>query len=675
MKPITRRRFIKGSIIATAGISTSAYLLQRHWFSKTLDDAGLVYRSGEAQSAHRRGKKVLILGFDALDPQLLVRFVEAGKLPHFQALMRTGSFQPLATSIPPLSPVAWANFITGMNPGGHGLFDFIHRDPQTMVPYLSTTKTEPAKRTLRLGKWTIPLSQGKVTLLRQGKSFWETLEEHDIPTTIFRVPSNFPPAGTKVRSLSGMGTPDIQGTYGSFSFFTDEPMSKYKDVSGGEVFPVTVVQNRVTGKLFGPVNSFKKAAPRSSIGFTAILDPQNPVAKIQVQDHDILLNQGEWSPWINIDFTLVPFVQRVSAICRFYLKQVRPHFNLYVTPINMDPCSPAMPISTPQSYAQELCQCFGPFYTQGMPEDTKALSSGVLNDGEFLQQARIVLDERLQMFDYELERFKAGVLFFYFGSVDLLSHMFWRTMDPNHPAYDPTSPYRQVIEQTYQEMDAVLGNALEKIDSQTTLIVMSDHGFAPFYRTFNLNTWLKNEGYASLIDESDRGEKEFLRNVNWAKTRAYGLGLYGLYINLQGRESGGIVRPGAEQQALIEEIKRKLLAVRDSKTGQPVIARAYKTAEVYTGEYAKHAPDLIVGYNRGYRSSWETVLGKFPEGVLQDNTGKWSGDHCTAEQVPGVLLTNKPIRVSDPALYDLAPTVLAEFGIPKGDGMVGNSLF
>jgi predicted AlkP superfamily phosphohydrolase/phosphomutase len=608
-----------------------------------------------------------------MDPQLLQRFVAAGELPHFQSLMQQGSFRFLATSVPPLSPVAWANFITGMNPGGHGLFDFIHRDPQTMLPYLSTSKAEAPQRTVRLGNWVMPLSRGNLTLLRHGKSFWETLEAYGIPTTIFRVPSNFPPVGSDARSVSGMGTPDIQGTYGTFSFFTTEPADTYDDVSGGKVFPVAMVENQLHAKLSGPPNSFRVGNPLTSIDFTAIRDARHPVAKIQIQDHDILLKQGEWSPWINIDFTLMPLVERVSAMCRFYLKEVHPHFKLYVTPVNIDPCSPAMPISTPESYAQELCQCCGPFYTQGMPEDTKALSSNVLEDGEFLQQAHLVLEEHLRLYDYELQRFQTGVLFFYFGGVDLISHMFWRTMDPSHPLYDPTNPHRRAIVQAYRELDAVLGKALRKVDPETTLLVMSDHGFAPYYRSFHLNTWLKQEGYISLHETASDAEPE-LEHVNWAKTRAYGLGLYGLYINLQGREAMGTVPPTAAYDDLLDEISRKLLAVRDPATGQPVVARVYKAAEVYSGAHAQEAPDLIVGYHRGYRSSWETVLGQFPPGLIEDNTGKWSGDHSTAEQVPGVLLSNKPLRVTQPALYDLAPTILAEFGIPIQPGMIGQVL-
>ena len=625
-------------------------------------------------SAGVNKKKVLVLGFDGMDPQILERLVQEGNLPNFQHLMKTGDYKPLRTSIPPQSPVAWSNFITGMNPGGHGLFDFIHRDPETMVPYLSTTKTESAKRTISIGNWVIPLSRGKVSLLRHGKAFWEILEEKGVLSTIFRVPANFPPvADTEVHQLSGMGTPDIQGTYGTFSFYTDEHIDKYGEVSGGKVYPIEVVNNKVQAKLFGPINSFKKDAPQSTIDFTVFIDSENPVAKIVVQDHQILLKEKEWSDWVRVEFNIIPLLQKVNGIGRFYLKEVHPHFKLYVTPINIDPSSPALPISTPEDYSEELCEEIGAFYTQGIPEDTKALSAAVLDDGEFFQQTNIVLNEELRMFDYELSRFKSGALFFYVGRVDQLGHMFWRTMDPNHPAYDRDSRYHHVIEQTYREMDAILEKALQKIDEDTTLIVLSDHGFAPFYRAFNLNTWLKNEGYISVVDDS---ESELLQNVDWTKTRAYGLGFNALYLNLNGRERNGIVQPGAEREALMDELSKKLLTIRDSETGKQVISRVYKSDEIYTGSFVKSAPDLIIGYNREYRSSWETVLGKFPKEILRDNTEKWSGDHLMeADLVPGILLANKKIKSEHPALYDLAPTILAVFGIPRQEGMVGEALF
>lgn len=617
-------------------------------------------------------KKVIVLGFDGMDPQILQRLVRDGKLPNFARLMTIGDFKPLATSMPPQSPVAWATFITGMNPGGHGIFDFIHMDPETLTPYLSTSKAEPAKRTVRIGQWEIPLSSGKVTLLRHGKAFWEILEEKGISATIVRVPANFPPAETQARQLSGMGTPDIQGTYGTFSFYTTEPVAKYHDVSGGEVFPVTVAKNKVQGELFGPINSFRRGAPQTAIPFTVFIDPTNPVAKIVLSDHQILLKEGEWSDWVSVTFPIVPMLYSVSSICRFYLKEIRPEFKLYVTPINIDPASPALPISTPDHYSEELAEEIGPFYTQGIPEDTNALSADVLDDEEFLQQTQIALDEELRMFEREINRFSSGLLFFYIGRTDQLAHMFWRTMDPQHPAYNQASRHQHVIEDTYRDVDRVLGKAMQKIDAQTTLIVLSDHGFAPFYRAFSLNTWLKNEGYIAVTNDD---EGELFRNVNWAKTRAYGVGFNGLYVNLYGREKRGAVHSGPERERLLAEITEKLLAVRDPKTGEQVVSKVYRAETLYTGPYVQRAPDLIIGYNKGYRSSWETVLGEFPKDLLRDNTEKWSGDHLmAAELVPGILLANKPIVSAHPSLQDLAPTILAEFGIAKESGMIGSAV-
>lgn len=545
-----------------------------------------------------------------------------------------------------------------------------------MIPYLSTSRTEPAKRTLRLGSWVIPLSSGKITLLRQGKAFWQILEEQGIPTTIVRAPANFPPVKSKIRQLSGMGTPDLHGTYGIFSFFTDEPIANYKVDSGGDLFPVRVVNHQVQAKLLGPGNSFRVGAPPSAVDFSVLVDPAHPVAKIVIQDQQYLLKEGEWTPWIQIQFEMVPLLQSVRGMVRFYLKEAHPHFKLYATPINIDPSAPALPISTPEAYSHELFEEIGPFYTQGMPHDTKALSRGILEDGEFLQQAKIVFDEHMRMFEYELNRFKSGFLFFYTDRVDQLGHMFWRAMDPKHPLYVPGSQYAHVIEETYKNMDMILGKALERLDSQTTLMVMSDHGFAPFYRAFNLNTWLKEQGYVKLVDRPTKDGAEFFANVSWGETRAYGLGINGLYINLKGREPRGVVEPGTERDSLLKEITEKLLAVRDPKTGEQVIRRVYRAEEVYSGPALQEAPDLIIGYSRGYRVSWESVLGKFSQMLFEDNTDKWSGDHAmAAELVPGVIVVNKKIKSSHPALYDLAPTILKEFGISKGEGMVGKNLF
>ncbi len=519
--------------------------------------------SGNQDRAVTR-EKVIVLGIDGMDPGILVRLVDAGRMPNFGRLMKDGHFRPLKTSIPPQSPVAWSNFITGMNPGGHGIFDFIHRDPATLSPYLSTSRTEEGSYSLSLGSWRVPLSAGRVNLLRRGRAFWEVLSQNGIPSTILRVPANFPPAGRSAYQLSGMGTPDLQGTYGTFSFYTQEPEPRDSDVSGGKIFPLKVHDRHFEAQLMGPPNTFRTSRTQASAAFEGTVDPENRVVRIKLQDHQFLLQEGSWSEWIEVEFELVPFIHSVQGICRFYLKEVDPYLKIYVTPVNIHPASPALPISNPADYSHQMCEQIGLFSTLGIPEDTKALSSKVLEDEEFLQQADGVFQEELRMLDYGLRNFHQGLFFFYLGRLDQLSHMFWRTMDPQHPTYRENSSHAEVILDGYVEMDKVLGQVLEKSDDQTTLLVMSDHGFAPFYRSFHLNSWLKEQGYISLIDFSEGG---MLRNVDWSQSRAYGFGFNGLYVNLYGREPRGIVRAGADREALLEEISAKLLELRDPESG------------------------------------------------------------------------------------------------------------
>ena len=630
-----------------------------------------------ARANSHTDQRLIILGIDGMDPQLLHRFMREGKMPNFAKLEAQGDFRPLTTSIPPQSPVAWSNLITGMNAGGHGIFDFIHRDPKTLALYFSASKVEGPKHSIHLGNWAIPLGGGSAEQLRQGTAFWQILDQHGIPNTIFRIPSNFPPVAAKGKTLSGMGTPDLRGTYGTFSFYTDDPTATPGSVEGGQVIPVQVENSRVTANLIGPDNSFRKGSPAATESFSVAVDPLESVAKFTVQDHEFILREGEWSDWVRVEFQLIPFFGNVKGMCRFYLKQAHPRFQLYVSPINIDPADPALPISTPSSYSRSLTDEVGEFHTQGIAEDTKALSDGMLDDKEYLQQARTVLAEHRRIFDAEFPKFNQGVFFFYFSSLDLNSHMFWRLMDPNHPEYDAALAEQNgsAIADFYQQIDQVLGEVLPRLDDRTTLLVLSDHGFAPYNRSFNLNTWLLNNGYIKLKSGASTDSSEPLANVDWTQTRAYGLGLNGLYLNLKGRETNGIVEPSAAD-ALMAEIRAKLLAVHDPKSQQQVITRIDLASEVYQGPYARSGPDMLVGYNRGYRAGWQTILGAFPPDELEDNSNPWSGDHCMDYTlVPGVLLSNRKISASSPALTDIAPTILAEFGIAKAQGMIGQSVF
>ena len=625
------------------------------------------------------GPRVLVLGFDGMDPRLLQEFRAEGVMPNVDRFLAGGGqFTEFGTSTPPQSPVAWSNFITGMDPGGHGIFDFIHRDPETLLPFFSASEAKGPTRFWRFGSWKIPREGGEVRNLRHGKAFWELLADRGIDATIFKVPSNFPPVECEVRSLSGMGTPDITGNYGISTLITDDPPVD-RDLGGGRVVSVYLDDGRFTADLEGPPNAYREGDPPARVTVTGRVDRERGSVWLDVDGTHVVLDQGQWSGWVRVNFPLIPLVKGVSGICRFYFMQADP-LRLYVTPIQIDPEHPAMPISTPGDYSRRIVERTGLFYTQGLPDDTSALENGFLPDAGYVEQSELVLQERRRQFDAELDRFAKldeGLLFFYFNSPDQTCHMMWRNMDPGSPTHAEADPdQKDRIRRVYQELDAVLGLALDRVPDDTVIMVMSDHGFAPWNRAFNLNTWLYENGYLVLLPETDPADVQMLIGVDWSRTRAYGLGINGLYLNLAGREKEGIVQPGAEEQALLAELKAKLEAVVDPVDGRRAIKTADRSDQVYHGDQRTIGPDIVVGYYRGWRGSNESALGEIPDAVFMDNMLKWSGDHCiAASEVPGILMANRPLLRKHPALVDMAPTILGLFGITPPPEMVGGSVF
>jgi predicted AlkP superfamily phosphohydrolase/phosphomutase len=613
--------------------------------------------------------RVIILGLDGLDYDLASRLMKEGRLPGLSRLAKTGGFAPLGTAIPAQSPVAWSNFITGLDAGGHGIFDFIQRDAVTMEPYLSTSRTEPPRHVLKLGGWQFPLSGGKVELLRRGRAFWEILEGHGIPTTVLRIPANFPPSGTAGRELSGMGTPDILGGYGTFSYYTTDRLAFLgKPMSGlGNVYRVEETDGVVHAQLVGPDHPLKTMPEKLTADFTVYVDPDRRAVKLVVGDEERLLQEGEWSDWVPASFGLMP-TQHLPVQARFYLKQVRPQLALYVSPLNFDPLAPALPISNPASYAADLARATGRYYTQGMPENTAALTAGVFSRAEFLAQAKIAGREVLDQFPYVLSRFDRGLLFYYEGNTDLISHMMWRPMDPGHPAYDPVNdpPFADAVPSAYEEADRLVTHALDHMGEDALLIAMSDHGFTSWRRTFHLNAWLYQNGYLAVKDETLPAGRELLTNVDWTRTRAYGFGLNGLYVNLQGREKDGIVPP-SERETLLAELKTALEATVDPQTGKPAVGHVYLRDETFSdGGQRAIGPDAVVGYAKGTRGADSSALGEIEREVLVDNDKPWSGDHeMDTPTVPGILATSRPLKRPARNLSELNASVLAEFGVEE----------
>ncbi|MCK4850611.1 MAG: alkaline phosphatase family protein, partial [Phycisphaerae bacterium] len=314
--------------------------------------------------------------------------------------------------------------------------------------------------------------------------------------------------------------------------------------------------------------------------------------------------------------------------------------------------------------------------TLGLAEDSWALNEKVLVDASFIEQCIQMDLEREKMFFDALDKVKHGLCVCVFDGTDRLQHTFWRDIDKDHPALRerPTPAGRNVISELYQRMDALVGRTLAKCKGKdTVLTVISDHGFNTFRRGVDLNRWLEANGYLSL--KNGQRDEKHLSAIDWSRTRAFAVGLTGIFVNLKGRESQGMVEPGTEAEQLREEIAAKLAELRDPQTGEKAIKQVYNALKIYRGPYKGESPDLIVGYERGYRASWETAIGQVTEDVFHDNTKAWSGDHCIDPSlVPGVLFCNRPIDSEHPRLMDMGPTVLDMFGVAVPKHMDGKPL-
>ena len=299
----------------------------------------------------------------------------------------------------------------------------------------------------------------------------------------------------------------------------------------------------------------------------------------------------------------------------------------------------------PPEYAAELAQRIGLYHTIGMPEETWSLNEERISDKAFLEMVDTILKENEAMLFDTLGRDDSELVVTVFVQPDRVSHMFWRGIDPQHPLHDQTDEVaRSAIRWIYGESDRILGRVLEVMKPEDRLIVLSDHGFDSFRRAVHLNRWLADEGYLALKPGAPSSESLFT-NVDWTKSKAFALGLNGIFLNLSGREALGIVRP-EDVAALKQEISDKLKAWRDPDTGETVVLNVSDGSEIYHGKKTADAPDLVVGYSHGYRASWQTALGGVPDLLVEDNTRKWSGDHCIEPSlVPGVLFTSfKPPR-------------------------------
>ncbi len=615
-------------------------------------------------------KKVIVIGLDGLEPSIVEAMIERGELPTFAKIRQAGMYSRLATTYPAQTPVAWSSFATGANPGAHGIFDFVRRDAATYMPDYALTRFEKPKNI-----FTPP----KVVNNRRGVPFWQLLTERGIPSTILRCPVTFPPDAVKGRMLSGVGVPDLRGSQGTGTFYTQDKSAKAKE---SELIVHLDAGSEFTSHVTGPRNTSSKPPSDTTAEFKVRVDAASRKLTIRTggAPASVEIAVGEWSPWVRVKFKL-SMLQSLNGMVRFYARQVSPHVEFYVSPVNFDPAAPLpmYPVSSPVEYAKELSEVIGPFSTLGMAEDHTGLNNGRFDEAGYLAQCDLVRAEREKMTFHELERFSEGLFFVVFDTPDRVQHMFWRFRDSGHPYFDRerAPELTRQIEEHYKLYDPLLARVLEHVEGDTLLVVLSDHGFNTFRRAFHVNTWLCENGLMALKDNKKPDEDlgDGFSAVDWSKTYAYALGLAGIYLNFKGREGQGIVEEGADAERVRRAICDGLTGIADPGTQRAAINSVGRREQLYAGAHQTDAPDLLVNYAGGFRVSWQTALGGMPHGLFEDNMRRWSGDHIIdPEVVPGVLFLNRAARHNHCDIRDLAPTILNYFGIPKHAAMERESL-
>jgi len=696
-----------------------------------------------ATPAAAKDPKVVVLGFDGADAKLSAQWMDEGKLPNLAKLREQGTFAPLRSTIPSQTPVSWSTFSTGLNPGRHAIFDFLKRDTETYRPTFAAfdETTVPFAygdnnplvfglaaaaaalvvvfllvKLFRAGtraavtaalvaaaaagggvawatnEW-IPTERPTAINRRQGDTLWKVLGDAGKRVKVMRVPVTFPPEPfPHGEMLSGLGTPDLSGRIGKPFYFTSELFWQPKGDNEVSIELVELIDNRgvIPAEIVGPPNKLFPDGEKYikiPITFTVAEDRRSVVA--DVSGARVTLRPGAWSEWVRFVFPFNPIV-KVSGIGRFKLLSVEPEVRIYLSPIQFDPSSlpPGLDVTAPGELAGEMAEEFGLFKTIGWMIDTWSIKSGSIDDDTFFEDVDATVDKDLEMVEENLRADDWDAYIHYFEFTDRVQHVMWRHTDPLHPLYreDEAAKHGDAILKSYQRMDAIVGKVMAEMPPDAALFVVSDHGFAPWRRIMNYNTWLAEEGYLRLKGESaDRANLEdlfdkggqFFSHVDWSQTRAYAMGLGNIYVNLKGREAQGIVELGAEYDALVAELKARLPEFVDPENGEKPVAYVFTRDEAYGTYDPALIPDLFPSNSSGYRVGWQDALGMVAKSVTEPNLDVWSADHCSVYPplVDGILFSNRDLsRDPQPYMADVMPTVLDLFGVAPTTELDGRSL-
>jgi len=556
---------------------------------------------------------------------------------------------------------------------------------------------------------------------RKGRTFWEIASEAGMQVRVVRVPATFPAEpmanGTM---LSGLGVPDMRERVGTPAYYTSDAGFRPGDNEFSlELIPLPARRGKIQTRIIGPRNlpfyeyvverrTAGVADPRQRrdlarkvreeldadgverrIDLPMTLEATDSGVTLTVSGQTRSLRVGEWSDWVVLDFPVNWLVDRAKPLrgmTRFKLLAVEPELELYHQPINFHPDCHPIAFSWPPEYASKLAERFGLFKTIGWAIDTWSPSSGVGGDELLVEDATYTVNMYQKIMEGLLGDRDADLYVQIFYFTDRIAHILWRHLDEGHPLYDPEQARRYAPEvlKAYKKMDEIVGRARELAGPDATLIVCSDHGFSSFRRGVNLNTWLIRNGLMTVKGEGEVKTLEDLfltgemfENVDWSRTKAYALGLGGIYVNLVGRERNGVVMPGAEYQEVVRQIRAGLEGMVDEATGDRPVTRVWTRDEMYGEGYDPDLiPDLRVGNALNYRVSWQTTLGGGGREIVEDNLKPWSADHCSndPEVVPGILFSNRKLSEAGPQMTDLMPTILDALGLPVPPGLDGRSL-
>ncbi len=655
-------------------------------------------------------QKLVILGFDGMDPQLLRTWMDEGKMPNIAKLAKGGGMFPLQTTHSPESPTAWASFATGVNAGKHNIYDFLVRDTTTYLPDLGMVTRTPAKFLFNY----VPIAKPKLTSIRGGTSFWVTAGKQGVRSDMLTVPVTFPPEEVaNGHLLSGLPLPDIRGTMGTFSYYATD-LSRYEEGNtemGGILKRLVFEGDTASSELDGPpspivrqqIEAIRRKGPTLGesdraklaelqavqdvrIPFTVQWNRAGKSASITIDGRTVTLEPGKWTPWIDLTFK-VNFIVRLHGMAQMLLVNGGNELQLYVSPVNFKPNQPPIPISSPEAFSGDLYQEIGNYRTLGWAEATWALNEGRMDEKTFMDDLMVAFDDRAKVILNRVDANDWDLLIGVIESTDRVQHMMWRLIDPKHPLYDArlAAQFGDSIERVYKRADDFVGEVVRRVGPGVPVMIVSDHGFHSWRKAVNLDTWLVQNGYMALKGQQPGDKKlsdlfgggTFWENVDWSRTRAYAMGIGQIYFNLRGRESQGAVSPGAEAAALADELSAKLLTMQDPEDGAAIVRAVYKRDDIYTGPYLHNAAELQVGMNDGYRVSWQTTLGGSPPGIVYRNDRKWSADHGGYDFAitSGVFVTGRPINTPSPRIIDIAPTVLRYFGLSVPTDIDGKPLF